>query len=647
VHAGTRIRVESQVLASGRPPSWPGRRLFDGVVEKMTFPGATIQLSCRDLSSNLQRTWIREQRFYGVWQPARRYVAGAVVIPLHDDPNTPAVTRYMQAQTTGTTGGSEPSWPAKSSGGIVTDGGVTWLEQTVAGTAAEVHLQMLLDDNLGAGAVALYCPSSPDYFIRDYQQVTSNVWDALRLITDQIGWDLRYRWDDSAGEFLLTLSDPGRGNTTPDFELGPDKYRPASECALELQSIRNVIEVKFYDRGTLGADGNPTPSTYTATDAASVARYGTQWMGVAEDGASQIDTAAEAQALAEAILSDLAEPGLQLVVSVEHMHFLQLHDLVTVKADGVRFSADQLLAVCTIRHSFKGGAGVTALGFRGKPATGQTKWHAYITSPGLNGPNLLVNQRAPLGVVASGSLAGGTIHYAPPTNPRFGLDVAELHLSLTSGFTPGPTTRVQTGRAGRFDVTGLPGSTEYFARVLHRDRKGNPGPMSPEVHFTTQGPAMQYLAKVTLSADWAYAKTPVPFDLDLIDYGGTWDLSTHKFTAPVDGFYRFNVQLELNGAQSTDRQRIWLEVNDGSTTYRASIGAWALPAGPDASSSSTFVVLAELADVLQLEAGWTVQVQTDYDAASIATGQKLVAPGGTTLAGFHRGSFVQYEFLHD
>lgn len=74
-----------------------------------------------------------------VWVASRAYVAGQLVIsaPNNLGPFPPIFPLYYQAQTTGTTGSTPPSWPT-SYGQTVVDGGVTW--KTVQSTTNPVDI---------------------------------------------------------------------------------------------------------------------------------------------------------------------------------------------------------------------------------------------------------------------------------------------------------------------------------------------------------------------------------------------------------------------------------------------------------------------------------------------------------------------------
>jgi hypothetical protein len=485
------VRLEVQVLPAGHAKVATWTRLFEGNIEHVDpASGEEISVEATDNASRLKRAFIKTERVYGVWQPSRRYISGAVVVPRNVDPNA-AGTVYMMALGTGTSSATtEPTWPAKGSGSTTAaDGSVSgWIEQNIAGTLAETQIQMLLDDNLGVGAVNLLTPSTSAYFIRDYNQRKQSVWDAIRTIADQNGWDLRFLWFSSS--FRLSFQEPGSaggGRASPSsvYDLAPSKYQPITTFAQNIESIRNDVDVKYYDRSALTTGSNPTPSTVNAQDSASIAANGDLWCEIAEDATSQIDTSAQASALAAAVLSDLNNSPLSVGLVTEHIWFLELNDYVTVKADGLHSSADQSVAIFGMQHDFPAkGTAQTTFTLSGKPSSGITKWHGLIAQPGSAPQNRFTGPRAPVNVAVAATIGGGKITFRPPTDPKDRYDTTELHYSTTPGFTPSAATMQTVNRTGRFDLTGLTAGTTYYVRLAHRDMLGNLSDFSTQQSFT-------------------------------------------------------------------------------------------------------------------------------------------------------------------
>lgn len=247
------------------------------------------------------------------------------------------------------------------------------------GTDVEDVIQAILDDNLGAGAVTLYsingtvstpfdAGDSPGFAILVYEQQEQAIAEALDTLVRQFGWCLKYRWNDDAAAFVLTLYDPDRENTTPAHEFTSDDYFTLSQLSLSAVGIRTRIAVGYLDAAT------GLRKETLVSDSAATAAYGPLYMRVVEDEASQINSSAEAVAFASAMLADLKDPA--LTHEAEHGLFwpAEIGDLLRYKANGIDYDTDQDLAVAALRHSIRGGFGRTVLSVRGSPSGGIMRW---------------------------------------------------------------------------------------------------------------------------------------------------------------------------------------------------------------------------------------------------------------------------------
>lgn len=249
-----------------------------------------------------------------------------------------------------------------------------------AGTAVETVLQQLIADNPPVGPLpTVYTPVSPGWMIHQYQQDQVNLMEALRALALQIGWDFRYRWDDGTQSFRPTFFQPERTKTVPDATVGPDEYLDITQLALSDADIRNVIKVTYINAAT-GAVAEKV-----AEDAASVALYGRRAMEVAEASTSNIDSDAEAQDLADAILADLATPNATHEIETLYWWPVQLGDLYAYQANGVHYDQDQQYAVTGYKHELRGGDGRTTITARGKPAGAYMGWLTRARDPLGNG----------------------------------------------------------------------------------------------------------------------------------------------------------------------------------------------------------------------------------------------------------------------
>ncbi len=91
----------------------------------------------------------------------------------------------------------------------------------VAVAPVEDVMQEILDGELGEGVVTLFsitgdattpfkAADSPGWMIPEYIQKKQPLIQALRVLADQIGWVVRYLWNDNTSAFELTFYEPGR-----------------------------------------------------------------------------------------------------------------------------------------------------------------------------------------------------------------------------------------------------------------------------------------------------------------------------------------------------------------------------------------------------------------------------------------------------
>lgn len=235
------------------------------------------------------------------------------------------------------------------------------------GVAVETVMQQILNDWPSAlGGILLHVPVSPGWLVRRYEQDRVKVLEAVRALALQIGWDVRFRYDDD-GEFKLTLYEPDRAADTPVFTVAADRYYDVRQLEVKLDDIRNVIAVRYFTPA--GAAG-----VQLATNAASVARVGRRYMEIQEAATSNIDSEAEALALAEAAVHDLGVPPVEKELEMDLCWPLQKDDVIDVAANGVHFDETQRFAVVGLRHELANATGRTTVSLRGAVAGAYREW---------------------------------------------------------------------------------------------------------------------------------------------------------------------------------------------------------------------------------------------------------------------------------
>lgn len=490
IDLGREVLVEWAIAPSGLPDSlltWvEGMR---GEVDDMS-PAPRMRFKARGRFGRIIDAFIEEERIYNLantgaptqgcmsWSPSR---AGQAV-GLHMLPSESRRNGHwykVDSITTGISAATEPTWPT-GAGVTVVDGGVTYRESgttsTSAGTALETVIQRLFNDN-GMGAFTLNTPVSPGWNIRQYQQQRQPTWSAARALVDQIGWDLRDKWDGGSSTFKITLSTPDRAKVVPDRTFGPGDRYPIRRVQKKLDGIRNAIRVIFLDSQDLDSKGNPKRKVVERTDATSIAKYGRKFMEVSEDKTSNIDSVGEAQTFADAILADLKEPNAEFEADLPFFPFCELGDLYRFSADGVHYDTDFDLAVVGYRHAFTTGHNPqarTTLTLRGKPSGGWARWLA--TDAGRDGGQAGPTHQLQLNngdsfALQKNPVPGGHRIWVTENLNKQGLGLGhEIHVSATPSFTPSQNTLVHAGELNGITMGHLYAGGTYYTQDIPFDR---------------------------------------------------------------------------------------------------------------------------------------------------------------------------------
>src|SRR5690606_16812904 len=121
--------------------------------------------------------------------------------------------------------------------------------------------------------------------------------------------------------------------------------------------------------------------TVVAEDPVSIARYGRRWMKIIEADDSPIDTEAEAQAMANAAVSDIAWPEAEQQIEALYFPAAEIGDLYRFRANGVHYDRDHDWAVASVRHFLALDRQRTTIRTRGKPAGMYRQWFRASSLP--------------------------------------------------------------------------------------------------------------------------------------------------------------------------------------------------------------------------------------------------------------------------
>lgn len=249
------------------------------------------------------------------------------------------------------------------------------------GTAVETVMQQILDDNLGAGAVTLYTPVSPNWFLHEFSQKLTSVMEAIRALAKQIGYEIRYVYD-ANNNLRLTFYAPDRAKTISDYAIGPTVYTDITKLDLDIVDVRNAWTVEFIDR----VSGNKLSSI--ATSAPSIAQYKRRPAKIAYGYTSNIDSITEADKMTAAAVADTAFPKALEVIDVMYLPIVDLADVITLMPNGEHYDTEQARAVYAFDHDLRDGDGTTTLTTRGKPSGGYDTWMSMVGGM-LDGPSLV------------------------------------------------------------------------------------------------------------------------------------------------------------------------------------------------------------------------------------------------------------------
>lgn len=261
-----------------------------------------------------------------------------------------------------------------------------WLEAEATygsggGTAIQTVMQSILDDVFGGAVYTLYVPVSPGFNVITYRQQRMSVMDALQDLVQLIGWDVRFKWDDGTSAFRLTLSEPPRTKTTPDYTFAPSTYFDITQANLDITNIRNVVTGSYRNSANLG-----NRATVTVSDSASITKYGRRFFYIQEADVSPIDTSAEMTTMVTAALADLKDPKTEQDVDMPFFWPADISDLYRYSANLVHYNSNQDIAVVELTHELSQGHYRTRVKVRGTPIGQYATWLGRGGTMGGGGP---------------------------------------------------------------------------------------------------------------------------------------------------------------------------------------------------------------------------------------------------------------------
>jgi hypothetical protein len=511
------VAIDVAIVPHGTQPADADfMTVFYGRIDEIDVAsGPDVKIGGRDMFGQLMSRYIETERVYAfasdgtaiglrIWAPeitiSDSNAPGEYLVPASrgdgsvvsgtPGPPDPGFNKFFLCTTGGVTGTEEPVW----STGTVPDGSAVFEyvgAPTTSGVPVEEVLQNILNDNFSGAGPLLIVPVSPSWSITQFLQARSYVGEAVRALSTQIGWDLRYKWNDSYSAFMLTLYQPVRDDPSVDYTFSADDYGAPSRLSVNSAEIRNKLKIIFKDAGDLWPDGTPKRKESTYSDGTSIAKYDLLWSEIQEDETKNIDTQAEVDRLGAAFISDCSEPDADLSVPLMRgFPWVELNDFYTFSADGVRSSSDLSLAVTSITQTFDGGHLKTQLECRGKPTIGalthiEKLWHPRKEALAGNHRLYHFQGEKTASAIVSDVVGGNRITVALDTDKRALLAEYEVHVYPVPGTPLDSTTLAGIGTGQNFEFTNLIPGREYTGRIVPRVR--NAGELvrsEPSAEFT-------------------------------------------------------------------------------------------------------------------------------------------------------------------
>jgi len=456
-----------------------------------------------------------------------------------------------------------------------------WIEEsTVYGTDVGRPLADVMGDILTAWSplsITLDTNPVPTFGVTSYNQDTMNVLESLERLAALIGFALRPKYNDSANEWRLMLEEPVRTGGSPVLTLSDWVAIP--RLGIKTDWIRNVVEV--YYTALSGTAQIPTFLKVEASDSASQAAYGRRWMQLTVGSSSQIDTEAEAQALADAILADLSTPVMEAGVQLAHIYWqLELGDIVTLDGDNPdpRFSADQNLAVLERRYSISERGATTTLTLSGAPKAGIQNWLAREARPG-QGLTLDDSTPAAPTLTATAGNAEVCLSVGAPTDGS--VDLLAIYAGASTGFAVDSASLIFLGRATKFCEISTP-LIERFYVARWVTLSGVEGALSVEVSATPTFFPPSFIGSEAVSAgliaDQSSTVTSELLELAAVLAGdsGMLNAPSSELRPSYTGAYRLTAEIVSTGDGSASSWRADVEVN-GSAVHSSAVATYPDP----------------------------------------------------------------------
>lgn len=216
--------------------------------------------------------------------------------------------------------------------------------------------------------------------VKAYTTEWQSVWDALQDLAAQSALWLGYRFDAGLGEFRLTLLEPPRDKTTPDFTLDWQDDFYLHELDITDRNVRNAVIVEFR------RDEDAARERVVRESSQSIQEFGRRAMQIEEGATSLIRTASQAEAYADAALHDLADLTSTTRIDMPLMPAVDVFAGIEV-TDPRLSSGASFYGVESVRHTldFDAGKFRTQVVCAGRVIGARRRWMQIQARPGSSG----------------------------------------------------------------------------------------------------------------------------------------------------------------------------------------------------------------------------------------------------------------------
>lgn len=243
-----------------------------------------------------------------------------------------------------------------------------------SGTPLQTVLQNMLNDN-GFSHVSLYTPVDPLWMVTRAEFEEGSLLDGMRSLANQIGWDVRYEYDE-ANVFRLTLFQPNRETTVPSMAtFGPQDYETVERFVENGADVRTVVRI-WYEHETGRTDSVQVEASQALLD-----QYGRRLFVLPVEATFNIRTNADALVLANRVLQDVSAELADQEPVMWYWPYVQVGDVYTFEANGVQYDSDQKMYVFGFRHELNAGHISTRLTVSGQPVAFYRTWDRRAEVP--------------------------------------------------------------------------------------------------------------------------------------------------------------------------------------------------------------------------------------------------------------------------